>query len=367
MIIINLNGIVGWDIMAEDINRQIDEADGDIIFDMNSGGGYITEGVAILNKIRAYNKGRTIARVSYSASMMTQIALACDEVHVYDNAIFMIHNAQGYASGDHIEMTSRAKHLKAMSDMLSNLYVKKTGKSKKEIQKMMDETTYMFGQQILDEGFADKLLDTDGEKDSALAIEAGSLNFAKVLDAIQEEGLSASDLSSTIKACKSGTCTLATMPSSEKIATNSKQGNTVKKTAEELQTLLDTAITTLDANKSAIDGKDAEILTLNGKVVALEASAQEFDTTLAQAVEDGIKAEVDGLKTEFAGIMAMVIEAKAPKDVALKMVECSTLTEAQVALAGEMRSAGITFGGEHQQSQASADNHGWKKIMKKGN
>lgn len=364
--VINLHGVVGWDIMAKDVNTLIDEAEGELVFDMNSGGGYITEGVAILNKIRSYKGGKTIARVSYSASMMTQIALACDEVQVYDNAIFMIHNAQGYASGDHNEMTARAKHLKAMSGMLANLYVKKTGKDKKEIQKMMDETTYMFGQDIIDNGFADTLIESEnGEDDKAMAVTTATVNWGKSLKALEEESLSPSQLDDAIKMCKSGNCDLATMPSSEKIA-NSTQGKTVKKTPEELQKLLDTANTTIEANKTSLDGKDAEILALNEKVTALSASAKEHETLMAKAVSDSKDEAKKELLEEFKGIMAMVMEAGAPKEVALEVASCTSQEEAKTKLAESMISAGITFGGDSSQNTSSEANHGWDNIMKKG-
>jgi ATP-dependent protease ClpP protease subunit len=351
--IIALNGVVGWDILAEDINKQIDDADGDIIFEMNSGGGYITEGVSILNKIRSYNKGKTEARISYSASMMTQIALACDEVNVYDNAIFMIHNAQGGAWGDHNEMEARARHLKAMSQMLAKVYVNKTGKTSEEIHKMMDETTYMFGEEIVTEGFADSIIDTDGEKDQALAVEAAGLNFSKSMDAMKEEGLTASQLADELKMCEKG-CALASMPSSEKIE-NSNKGSTVKKTSEELLQELNAANAEIDSFKTQMTAKDGEITALKDELETLKADSE---TSLAVAKQE--------LQANFEGIMAMALEVKAPKDVALSMAKAANIEEAQVVCAKAMTSNGVTFGGEQKDPSSNVENHGWGNYMNGG-
>lgn len=375
--VIDLHGVVGWDIMAKDVNEDIDSSDGDLIFDMNSGGGYITEGVAILNKIRSYKGGKTIARVSYSASMMTQIALACDEVQVYDNAIFMIHNAQGFASGDHNEMESRAKHLKSMSNMLANLYIKKTGKSEKDIKDMMDATTYMFGQAIIDEGFADTLIETDDEKDVALATESGKLSFGKSMDAMKEEGLSASEIKDELKLCEQG-CNLngSKTPSTQGKNSEFNEGETVKTKAEKeaekkLQEDLDTANATIGTHKEAMDGKDAEVVALETKVTEKEAEITALKATPeAQAIETqittAVTAKEETLMKEFEGIMALAIEMQAPKEVAMDMVACPTLGEATAVCNEAMVSAGITFGGDSaQHAEGKELNHGWGNIMKK--
>lgn len=206
MKVINLHGVVGVHIVAKEFSEELDNTTGDVILDLNSGGGFITEGIAILNKMRSYDKGKITARVSFAASMMTQIALAADEVQVYDNSIFMIHNALGVAMGDYREMERRRNVLKSMSTMLSAAYVKKTGKTQNQILKMMDDETYLFGKEIVKEGFADTLLDSESDenksKDEAIAY--SHLQMEEVSKALKNENLSLEQLS----ACM-GNCTLS--------------------------------------------------------------------------------------------------------------------------------------------------------------
>lgn len=201
---INLHGVVGWDIDAKEFSENLDNTTGDILLDLNSGGGYITDGVAIFNKIKSYDKGKIIARVSFAASMMTQIALATDEVQVYGNSIFMIHNAQGGAYGDYREMAKRGKILKALTHILAKTYEKKSGKNSKAILDMMDAETYFFGEEIKSEGFADTLLgeSNTGEKrtkDEAIAFV--SLQLEAVNKALKEENASIEALSACVGDC----------------------------------------------------------------------------------------------------------------------------------------------------------------------
>jgi ATP-dependent protease ClpP protease subunit len=201
---INLHGVVGVHISAKDFNDELDNTTGDILLDINSGGGYITDGVAILNKMRSYNKGKIIARVSYAASMMTQIALAADEVQAYDNSIFMIHNALGVAMGDYREMSKREKMLKSMSNMLAQAYTKKTGKTAKQVLKMMDDETYLYGNEIVKEGFADTFLegnssDENSTRDEAIAY--AHIQLEEVSKALKNEDLTAEQLTACVGKC----------------------------------------------------------------------------------------------------------------------------------------------------------------------
>lgn len=169
MTIINLDGVVGWDIVPADIARALDEAEGDVTFEMNSPGGYITDGMAIMNKIKSYDKGSTTANITYAASMMTQIASACDNVNCYENAIYMIHNAQGGGYGDDEVLMKASNRLRSFNHMLANNYVNQSGISKDDILEMMKDETYLFGQEIVDKGFASQTIDTKSEIDEESA------------------------------------------------------------------------------------------------------------------------------------------------------------------------------------------------------
>jgi len=202
MSVIQMHGIVGVDIVASEFAKELNSMEGDVFLDLNSPGGFITDGIAMLNAVREYKKGKVTARVSFAASMMTQIALAADEVQAYDNSVFMIHNAIGVAAGDYRDMERKGKALRAMSNMLSNIYVRKTGKSREDILTMMDNETYLYGNEIVDQGFADALLNTEEnalDRDSAIATSMEMM--ARANTAMQDENLTADKLENALKSC----------------------------------------------------------------------------------------------------------------------------------------------------------------------
>ena len=147
---INIIGVIGWDVEEESTVNQINEMDGDFEVFIASAGGYIFPGISILNAIREYDKGEVTAIVSFAASMGTQIALACDKVKVFDNAPFMIHNASGIAWGDYREMERYGEYLKRLNSNIGKLYAKKSKKPLEEILSLMDDETWYFGEEIVE-------------------------------------------------------------------------------------------------------------------------------------------------------------------------------------------------------------------------
>ena len=370
MTIINLDGVVGWEILAEDVNNLIDNTTGDITFDLNSGGGFITEGVSILNKIRSYSRGKTIARVSYAASMMTQIALACDEVHVYDNAIFMIHNAQGFAVGDHREMRKQADMQDRMSGMLAQLYAKKSEKSVDEVRQMMDDDTWLFGEEILNIGFADEVINTDREKDKQASIDMSMGMFKKATKALEEEALPLMQLEKNYKMCV-GNCTLSNNSGSTFVPTASISDDTneINQGAEmqfDRNNLDDTEalFNTLVANKQTMDGRNEKLkIDLQTANAALEAKTEdvekltaEHDEKLSEAV-----ANLDSFKAETQTRLDEAISNGVSAEVAMNMVNASSKEDASKLIIDDKETGGAT-------NQASTDPKvgAWDNIKMRG-
>jgi ATP-dependent protease ClpP protease subunit len=159
---LDVDGIIGFDVIPEDIKSKLKLADGEPIeVRFSSPGGFIYPGLQIFNLFRNYTGKKTARIVGLAASMASYIPMAFDEIIVEDNSVFMIHNARQGVAGDHNDMRKAADLLERMSNMLSDAYVKKTKKDKKEIQKMMDKETFLFGQEIVDYGFADRIIKSE--------------------------------------------------------------------------------------------------------------------------------------------------------------------------------------------------------------
>lgn len=185
MNIINITGEIGWDVMPDDIKKQLAEANGkDIEVHIASPGGFVFDGIEIFNAFRDYKKQYPKCQMmltikGLAASMASYLAVnpAFDLVAAEDNAVFMIHNAWGGAVGDYREMKKSAEVLEGISDLLGQAYSKKTGKKKEEIKKCMDEESWYFGSEILEHGFVDDIIKAPEkiEKESALA--SGRVSF----------------------------------------------------------------------------------------------------------------------------------------------------------------------------------------------
>lgn len=168
---IKIDGEIGyWGVTARDIKRELDNASGDITIEISSPGGSVYEGVSIFNAIKAYDKGEvTTIITSLAASMASYIALAGDKIKAYDNAIYMIHNASIISWGDARALRKDANHVESISNMLAKAYINKTGKSETEMETLLDDETYFYGDEILEAGFVDEIITSGVDGDSASA------------------------------------------------------------------------------------------------------------------------------------------------------------------------------------------------------
>jgi len=163
--VISISGEIGWAVTAQSITEQLEKADGqDVVIEIASPGGAVFEGVEIFNAIRNY-EGRTEARIiGMAASMASYIPLAADKVIAEDNATFMIHNVWTIAMGDSEALMDEAERLESLNKLLAQEYIKKTGKSEKEVLEMMAAETWLYGKEIKKAGFVDGLIEHNGEK-----------------------------------------------------------------------------------------------------------------------------------------------------------------------------------------------------------
>jgi ATP-dependent Clp protease protease subunit len=113
---IKINGEIGFEVLAGDIEEVLNNANGDIELLIDSPGGSVFEGVTIFNLLRDYNKGKITATINgVAASMASYIAMVADELKVYDNSTFMIHNAWGITIGDYRDMQKTAEILQGLT------------------------------------------------------------------------------------------------------------------------------------------------------------------------------------------------------------------------------------------------------------
>lgn len=189
-----IDGEIGWDITDKEFINLLKNESGDVEIQINSGGGSVFHGISIFNAIKAYNKGKvTVTITSLCASIASYIALSADEVKAYDNAVYMIHNASVGAWGDHRELTKKAEILKGLTGIIAKAYLDKTGMGDAEVAKLMDDETFFYGAEMLDYGFVDEIISTDGEKPKDQALALANEAFSACLKASHERVITEKD------------------------------------------------------------------------------------------------------------------------------------------------------------------------------
>jgi ATP-dependent Clp endopeptidase proteolytic subunit ClpP len=125
---------------------------------VNSPGGGVFAGAAIYNELKRFDKPITAYVDGLAASIASLIVLAADKVVMPSNAMYMIHNPWMLAVGDAPKLRDMADKLDKITDsVLLETYANKTGMKKEDLQKMLDDETWLSGAEAVELGFADEL------------------------------------------------------------------------------------------------------------------------------------------------------------------------------------------------------------------
>lgn len=151
------------------LSKGLEEAAGDdVVIEINSPGGVCVYGYEMYTALKEY-EGKTTVHVISAMSAATLLVCAADEALISDTGIFMIHNAQSRADGDYRDMQMEADALREFNAGIINAYVRKTGKSREEIQELMDNDSYMSPKTAIEHGFIDGYMfgDPNAKEDAA--------------------------------------------------------------------------------------------------------------------------------------------------------------------------------------------------------
>jgi len=165
---INLYDEIGlWGVTAKRFREVLDGIDADkIVLNINSPGGDVFDGVAILNDLLAHKASVVVRVTGLAASIASVIAMAGDEIQIADSAFFMIHNAWTVAIGDSRVMADRAKVLAKIDTQLNATYATRTGCDPDQIAEMCDAETWLTADEAIELGFADSLISAKSNADA---------------------------------------------------------------------------------------------------------------------------------------------------------------------------------------------------------
>ena len=153
---------------------------GNVTVHINSPGGDVMAGAEIYSALREHSlngRGRvTVIVTALAASAASVVAMAGDEILISPVAYMMIHNPWSMAVGDAKEMRKTARTLDEIAEGLITAYQQRTGKSRDQLKRMLENETWMSAQTCVDEGFADGVY--GGEIRAAACAGAGMLTRA---------------------------------------------------------------------------------------------------------------------------------------------------------------------------------------------
>lgn len=186
---ITISGIIGLDVLAADIKKEIKgfKPTDELEVEVNSPGGSVFEGIEISNAIKTHKGNTTTIATSLTASMGSFIMMAGDTKKAHDDATFMIHNTSIFTWGDHRALRKTANVVESLTGMLSKAYAKQSETSIGEIQGLMDEETWLFGDEILKSGFVDEIIQTEKPEDKEEAVAFQKLVFLDHIKTLKEK------------------------------------------------------------------------------------------------------------------------------------------------------------------------------------
>jgi len=168
---IKIIGVIGDEYTESDTARELDDAGGaPVEIWISSPGGDAYESYAIHNRIKTYEGKTSVVINGLAASAASYIALAGDDVRVFDNSIYMIHNPWLVAIGGEDEMTKAGRILSRTRETFADAYASRSGGTRQEMFELMDAETYLYGGEIIDAGFADVLIENKSKKMTGKAL-----------------------------------------------------------------------------------------------------------------------------------------------------------------------------------------------------
>lgn len=317
----------------------------DIHVYINSGGGSVTEGWAIYDKLKASGKSITTIGEGIVGSIATIIYMAGSTRKLHENSKFFIHNPYWQANA---EMPMEGNDLIALGEDLINeqnkilsFYSNSTGTGLNSIEPLMNKATDLTATQAVEMGFAHSIINEfvnqnhyrlvamiDIKDKSNKQINKMEEQNNAVLSAIEKFGtmlnkfIKGKTLNMKIQATNSAGEQVELVVDGEGEAIVGAPAFTVDVNGEQMPAM-DGSYTDTDGKTFVVvEGKIAEIIEAN-KPEPIEAIKAELETVKAQLVEkesmlqasitekESIKASLDGINTEFVALKATVIGASA--------------------------------------------------------
>ena len=160
---IHIFGFIGdwWEELdAGTLARQIKALDvGEIELHINSPGGDMFDGLAIMNALRQHDATVTTYVDGLAASAASLVALGGDRIVMTTGSQMMVHEASTFAYGNAEAMRAIIARLDKASDGMADVYARRAGGTSAEWREVMRAETWYSAAEAVDAGLADAVDD----------------------------------------------------------------------------------------------------------------------------------------------------------------------------------------------------------------
>lgn len=148
-----------WGISARDVAEALDSLSdaSEIRVRINSPGGEVWEGMAILNMLRAHPAKIVAVVDGLAASAASVVAVGCDETVMSPGTQMMVHDASGFAYGNAATMLKAARWLNSTSDSIASVYAEAAGGTDESWRAVMQEETWYTAKEAVEANLADRV------------------------------------------------------------------------------------------------------------------------------------------------------------------------------------------------------------------
>ncbi len=147
-------------VIAQLLFLESEDPKKDISLYINSGGGSITAGLAIIDTMNHVRPNVSTVCVGIAASMAAHILAsgAKGKRYTLPNSEVMIHQPLGGAEGQATDIAITAKRILKMKDNLAKMFAQKTGKPLTQVEKDMERDFFMSAEEAKKYGIIDEII-----------------------------------------------------------------------------------------------------------------------------------------------------------------------------------------------------------------
>lgn len=179
---------------AQEFKNELNKCNNITLY-INSVGGDVFLGNTMANMIKEHQtKGNKVNCIitGLCASISTQIAIACDNIQIYSNGIFMIHNASCLVYGNKEEMQKQIEILSKIDDNLADAYQKASAKRGVNadielFKELMLNESWLTSQQTLELGLVDEIVDNEVQMVACANIDKLHFKNTSIIEKLNKE------------------------------------------------------------------------------------------------------------------------------------------------------------------------------------